>query len=104
LGKIGKKKALKNVRKRLKIFENIRKRLKIFEKVCEIFENIQKFEQVFPPRRHEDRKKIQLENSKSEARNSPQDTLRWKQIRMFKIQNSKLDADFTARISHKDTE
>ena len=42
LGKIGKKKTLKNVRKRLKIFENIRKRsksdvkgLKIFEKVCE---------------------------------------------------------------------
>jgi len=50
LGKIGKKKALKNVQKRLKIFENIRKRLKIFEKVCEIFENIQKFEQFFPPR------------------------------------------------------
>jgi len=39
LGKIGKEKALKNVRKRLKIFENIRKRLKIFEKLGEIFEN-----------------------------------------------------------------
>jgi len=43
LGKIGKKEALKNVRKRLKIFENIRKRLKIFEKLCEIFENIRLF-------------------------------------------------------------
>jgi len=43
LGKIGKKKAFENVRKRLKTFENIRKRLKIFEKVCEIFENIRKF-------------------------------------------------------------
>jgi len=75
LGKIGKKKALKNVRKRLKIFENIRKRLKIFEKLCEIFENIQKFEQFFPPRRHEEGGvKYEARNPKSETNSNYQNT------------------------------
>ena len=57
------------------------------------------FAQFSPQRRHKDTKNIQSEIriSKYEARNSPQsawgrlaaDTLRWKQIRMFKTRNSK---------------
>jgi len=50
LGKIGKKKALKNVRKRLKIFENIRKYSKNDVKRSKISENLSSFF------RHEDSK------------------------------------------------
>ena len=62
------------------------------------------FAPVFPPRRHQDTKKIQSEIriSKSEILRSPLgDALRWKQIRMTEIRNSKPDAGFRTKISHK---
>jgi len=59
LGKIGKKKALENVRKRLKIFENIRKYSKNDVKRSKIFKHLSSFF------RHEDIKTQRRFNPKS---------------------------------------
>jgi len=46
LGRIGKKKTFKNVRKRLKTFKNIQKYSNFEYKRSKIFKNIQKFARV----------------------------------------------------------